>query len=189
MKRFVLIVVLVFSCVLAFAAVGNAANIGLKGIGGRVGLVMPEGGADNTLGFGVVADLGTVTSQLRLEGFADYWGDSWGIAPYECSWSTVTIGGTVKYDFPIEAAITPFVGGGAGFAISRSECDTPVITGLYGTTAGGGSVSSSDTDISFHLVGGIDMPVGTNMKFTAQAKYVMDVGDVLWLTVALLFQL
>ena len=187
MKKVVLITVLVFSCVLAFAAVGNAADIGLKGLGGRVGLVMPEGGADNTIGFGVVADLGTVTPQLRLEGFADYWGDSFGAAPFECSWSTITIGGTVKYDFPIEASITPFVGGGAGFSISSSECDSPEISGFGITT--GGSVSSSDTDISFHLVGGIDMPVGTNMKFTAQAKYVMDVGDVLWLTGALLFQI
>ena len=118
MKRVMLIAVLAFSCILAVAAVGNAADIGLKGIGGKIGLVMPEGGADNTLGLGVVADLGTIVPQLRLEGFADYWGDSWGTAPYECSWSTITIGGTAKYDFPIEAAFTPFVGGGAGLAVS-----------------------------------------------------------------------
>ena len=85
MKKVTLIAALVFSCVLASAAVGNAASIGLRGIGGQIGLAMPDYGGDNTLGFGVVADLGTIMPQLRLEGFADYWGDSWGTAPYEWS--------------------------------------------------------------------------------------------------------
>ena len=85
MKRAMLIVSLAFSCMLVFATIGSAANIGLMGIGGQVGLVMPDYGGDNTIGFGVIADLGTIIPVLRLEGSADYWGDSWGVEPYEWS--------------------------------------------------------------------------------------------------------
>jgi len=186
MKRIALVLSLALLSVLTLATVSTA-ELGLKGIGGKVGLVMPEGEADNTFGLGVVADLGTITSQLRAEASADYWGDSWGIEPYEYSWSAITIGATVKYDFPLGGNITPFAGGGLGFTISRSKWDSPVIS-AYGLSTGG-STSSSDSDIGFHFLGGIDMPIGSNMKFTAEAKYAMDGADVLWLTGAILVAL
>ncbi len=185
MKRVMLVVSLAFSCILVFACVGNAADIGLKGIGGQIGLVMPDYGGDNTIGFGVVADLGTITPALRLEGSADYWSNSWGVEPFKGSWSAITVGGIVKYDFPIGKSFTPFAGGGAGLTISRSEFDAPTIFGV----SIGGSVSTSNTDIGLIFVGGADMPIGENMKFTAQAKYNTGGADALWLTGAIIFML
>lgn len=185
MKRAMLVVSLAFLCILVFAGVGNATDISLKGIGGQVGLVMPDNVGDNTIGFGVVADLGTITPALRLEGSADYWGNSWGVEPFKGSWTAISVGGTVKYDFPIFGSFTPFAGGGAGFTISKWDAPT---MGIFGVTVGE-SMSISDTDIGLHFVGGADMPIGENMKFTAQAKYAMGGADAFWLTGAIIFML
>ena len=48
MKRALLVISIVFSCMIVFAGVSNAADIGFNGIGGKIGLVMPDGPADNT---------------------------------------------------------------------------------------------------------------------------------------------
>lgn len=185
MKK-LLAISLIFMCVIVVSA-ADAADIGLKGIGGLVGFVMPDYEGNNTLGFGVVADLGTIMPQLRLEGSADYWGNSWDLPGVEWSWSTITIGGTAKYDFPMGESFTPFVGGGLGFAISSWETNYTGET--WGWTGTPGNFSDSDTDLGIHVVGGIDMPVGSNMKFTAQAKYAMGGADALWLSGAILVQL
>ena len=49
------------------------ANIGFKGIGGKVGLVMPEDPIESTFGLGVVANLGTITPDIHLDAFIDFW--------------------------------------------------------------------------------------------------------------------
>ena len=51
------------------------------------------------------------------------------------------------------------------------------------------SASVSDTDIAIILVGGVDTPIGENMKFTAQAKYNTGGADAFWLTGAIIFML
>ena len=121
MKTIVLVISLALSCILTLVTAGGATGIGLIGIGGKVALVIPEGEADNTFGLGAVADLGDIVPQLNLEASADYWGDSWEIPGYEFSWSVITIGGTVKYHFPMGEAFSPFAGGGLGLAIGRAK--------------------------------------------------------------------
>ena len=188
MGKTALSVILALLFTLSFVAADSRAEIGLKGIGGEIAIVLPEGDADTTLGLGVVADLGTIIPQLRLEGTAEYWGDSWEAPGYEWSWMTVTIGGTAKYDFPINSSITPFAGGGLGLAISRWSSDWKG-TSIWMEQTPGFNTSDTDTDIAFHAVGGVDMPIGANMKFTAQLKYVIDGSDAIWLTGAILVKL
>ncbi len=190
MKKIVLIVSIALSCILTFAAGDSVAQIGLRGIGGKVALVMPENEADTTFGLGVVADLGDIMPQLNLEAGADYWGDSWEIFGLETSWSTITIGGTAKYHFPMDSNISPFAGGGVALSISRWKSEWKGATPYYGYGYGAGeSMSDSDMDIGFHAVLGADMPIGSNMKFTAEAKYAIDGCNALWLSGAILVQL
>jgi len=179
---------LMISCVLIFAAAGSAMDLGLRGIGGEVGFVMPDYAGDNTFGLGVIADLGTILPVLRLEAFANYWGKSWDAGFYEWGWSVITVGGTAKYDFPIGKNFIPFVGGGAGLAFARWNSDWKSGTETWWGTAG---VDNSDTDIdlAIHGVGGVDIPIGTNMKIIVQAKYDISGTDALWLTGGLMVQL
>ncbi|MBD3183274.1 outer membrane beta-barrel protein [Candidatus Poribacteria bacterium] len=188
MKKLTLSILLVSSFMLFFV-LNTPAEIALKGIGGQLGIVLPDGEADTTLGLGVVGDLGTITPQVRLEGTVDYWGDSWEVPGYEWSWMTIIIGGTAKYDFTTGGSFTPFAGGGLGLAISRwsSEWTAGIDESWWG--ASGVDTSDTDLDIAFHVCGGVDIPVGSNMKFTGQAKYVINGHDTIWLTGAILVQL
>lgn len=191
MKK-MLVVSLMISFILSFATVGSAMDIGFKGIGGKVGLVIPDYLGDNTFGLGVIAAMGTIIPELRAEASVDYWGKSWDAGYWEWGWSIITISGTAKYDFPIGKSFIPFVGGGLGLAINKWSSDWK---GGQETFFGVGyldsQIDTSDTDIDivFHGVGGIDIPVGTNMILTLEAKYSLGGTDALWLTGGLMIPL
>lgn len=187
MKK-MLIVSLMISFILSFATVGSAMDIGLRGIGGKVGLVIPDYAGDNTFGLGVIADMGTIIPELRAEASIDYWGKSWDVVYYEWSQSVITISGTAKYDFPLGKSFIPFVGGGLGLAINRWSSDWK---GQQQTLFGIGNIDVSDTniDIVFHVVGGVDIPVGKKMILTLEAKYGLGGTDALWLTGGLMIPL
>ena len=48
-------------------------DIDLKGVGARIGFIMPEDPIDETIGFGLNAHLGTLMPNLTLHGYLDYW--------------------------------------------------------------------------------------------------------------------
>lgn len=167
MKRIMLIIPIMLSCILLFATASSAMmDVGLMGIGGKIGLVLPgEDESDSVLGMGVVVNLGTILPILRAEASGEYWKNS----RDEVSLSYISIGGTLKYDFPFGRKFIPFIGGGAALAISRQK--------------------DTDMGIEFHAVGGVDIPLGTIMSFTAEAKYVTNDTDTVWLTGALMIHL
>lgn len=180
MKIAVLAAVVALLGLMIFAD-ASSAEIHFRGIGGKLALVLPEGEADNTFGLGAVADLGDIIDQLNLEASAEYWGDSSDVLGVEWSWSAITFGGTAKYHIPMNSGISPFAGGGVGLTISRVEFDAPMVAGV--------STSESDTDLSFHGVIGIDIPIAPSVKLTLEAKHVMNGINVTWLTGAVLFRL
>ncbi len=164
MKRFALVITFVFLCAMVFVSTSSAANIGFNGIGGKVGLVMPSGLAGNTIGFGVLVDLGTIIPNLELEGCADYWGDSYEVASfgtsYKSSFSVINVGPTAKYNFPV-GSFSAFAGGGVVLAISRWSNEWESV---YGVEPIGWDASVSDTNIDIPAVGGITMPIGSNFN-------------------------
>ena len=176
MKRDMLIIPIVLSFILLFATTSGAMmDVGLMGIGGKIGLVLPgEDESDSVLGMGVVANLGTILPILRAEASGEYWKSS----RDEVSLSNISIGATLKYDFPFGRNLIPFIGGGAALAISRQK----------GTDA---ETSDTDTgmDMEFYVVGGVDIPIATIMNFTAEAKYITDDTDTIWLTGAFVIHL
>ena len=98
-------------------------DIGLRGIGGELGLVIPEGDIDNTFGLGVVADLGTITREIHLDGSVDYWGKSYNETHWDFSFKQISVGGTAKYFAPVAMAFKPYGGAGLTLTYSKAESD------------------------------------------------------------------
>ena len=67
--------------------------------------------------------------------------------------------------------MSPFAGGGLGLVFSRSSVKWTTKS-VYVL----GNLDTSDThiDLGFHLVGGIDIPLGPGMKFVVEGKYAID---------------
>lgn len=152
MKRIFVVISIVLFYMILFTNFSNAANIGFNGIGGKVGLVMSDGFAHNNLGVGVLIDLGTIIPNLKLEGCADYWKDSWvdPLTTMEYSYSIINIGPTVKYHFPV-GNFKAFAGGG-------------VVLSMY---------DIEDTEIDIPIVFGITTPIGPSMDFIVEARYLL----------------
>jgi opacity protein-like surface antigen len=152
-----------------------ASDIGFYGFGARVGFVMPEDPIDNTFGLGIHADLGTITENLRLGAGVEYWGKSYEASAgvyhlTDWSWSVVTIGSTVKYMFPTQSSVNPYVGGEVGLAIGRWDWE-------YRGPSFHHKDSGSDTDIGFGALGGVEFPLSSSLKGIVEAKYHLDGVD------------
>lgn len=135
-----------------------AQGINLKGIGGRLSVVDPEG-TGGTIGFGGHLHLGEVIPFLVLYPSLEYWSKS--------SISSFTINGDVRYYFPTPGNIDFFAGG--GLAISFISIDL-------------GNRDENDTDIGLNLLGGADFPVSENLVATAKLKYLVSDRNVLKIT-------
>ena len=173
MKKYLLTIVAV---VMIFNFAYSQTDINLKAVGGKVGFVMPEDPIDNTLGFGVTADLGTIMPQIHLGGFFEFWSKSYdvnlGFGKQEWSWSEFILGGTARYFFPMEGELKPYAGAGLAFIIGRFSWD-------YSGPAYGGATDDSDSeiDIGVHISGGIEYILSDTMTGFAEAKYTIDGAD------------
>jgi len=183
MRKLALLSILPLVCLMLFPSMGSA--LGLEGIGGKVALIMPDGPADNNIGFGVIAELGTIVpqiNQLKLETSADYWGNSYDVTYYKWSWSSISLNGTAKYEIPIGGSITPFVGAGLSFVISRWKSEwkgDPITSDIWGAL--NTENSDSDFDIGSHICGGVNIPLGPGLKIIAEGRYAMGGTDTLQL--------
>lgn len=145
-------------------------NIGFNGIGAKIGYISPSDNIESTIGFGVVADLGTVSNNLHLRAGLDYWSKSYGSAlgGGSVSFSEMVLGAQVLYYFPAKnSSFMPYAGGGLDFTRGSAKVDL----GPYGSS------SSSDTKIGFDLVGGADYPLSPQMTGFAELKYHADGTD------------
>ncbi len=171
MKKLFLASFLLAFCLVMFPNISH--SIGFEGFGGKIGLVIPDGG-DNTVGFGAVGFLGPILpslTALKAETSLEYWGNSSDFLGGSTSLSVVSANGTAKYYFT-SSGISPFAGGGIGLVFSRASIEyKEAILGMNG-------YSDTETDIDLNLVGGVDIPVGIGMKFVAEAK--LAIGDADW---------
>ncbi len=161
-KLFILIAILSLTSLVS-------AQVGLNGVGIRLGYVDPED-MEGTLGVGTHMDLGTLMPNLGLFAYLDYWGKSEEGYGFESSLSVIDIAAIVKYQFST-ADIKPYVGGGLGLNIATAEVEVE----------GWGSNSESETDISIHLLGGVAKKFSPEIDGFAEIKYSMSDGD--WLTI------
>ena len=158
------------------------------GVGGRLGFVMPEGDIDNTLGFGLNADLGTLMPELTLNAYLDFWTKGYDVgAYYEWSWTSIGIAAIVKYQFAMEGNMKPYAGGGLGFNISTwsSDYSGPTYPGWTGDL----DTSDSEFDVALHFLGGASMPLSPNLDGFAELRYTIDGADYFGIYVGVSYKL
>ncbi len=143
-------------------------DIGLKGVGGQLGFIMPEDPIDNTIGFGGHAYLGTIIPNLDLYVYADYWGKKYAEASdWEAKFSVFGIAGVVKYRFNVSGDIKPYAGGGLALNIGSASAEYTGPYKQYYTT----DTSSSDTELGLYLVGGAAKTFSPTLDGFAEIRY------------------
>jgi hypothetical protein len=140
-------------------ATANAGELGFHGIGGRAGLVSPDG-FDMTFGLGGHADLGPIIPMLHLYPCVEFWSSD--------NFTEFSLNADVRYYFPMTGvSFSPYVGG--GLCIIYWTWDYHM--------QGFGDLSANDTEFGFEFLGGLDFPVAFGTVFV-EAKYKMDGADV-----------
>ncbi len=128
-------------------------GLGFKGIGGRIGMVDPEGGS-STLDLGFHVDFGEIAQNIHVSPIAEYW--SVGVSGFDIS--DFSLGADVMFDFPLQdSRITPYAGGGVG--MHWLSADLP---------SGG---SNSDTKLGLNLQGGVRTDAMPNLALFGELRY------------------
>ncbi len=180
---------LALSLLLVGVSMGQA-NLGFNGVGARVGFVMPEDPIDNTIGFGLHADLGTIMPNLGLFGAVDYWGKTYEESGFgttiKTTFSVISVSAIAKYMFEMDGSFTPYAGGGLGLEIGRASFE---YDGPQNEFFNIEDDSDTSTDIGIHLVGGASMPLSPTLTGIAEAKYTLGDLDYLSLMVGVTYAL
>jgi opacity protein-like surface antigen len=167
--------VLILLLALSVVSIAHSdSDFGVKGLGARFGLIMPEDPYHDGVGFGLHADLGRVTTDISMSAFIDYWSKSFDEdikedVPGTWEYSSLGMGADFKYIFPLDARTRPYVGEGLGLVFSKTKKKAERETDHLANSSG------SDTDIEFHMLGGIEHRFGPSLKGIAEFKY--NVGE------------
>jgi hypothetical protein len=186
MKRIAFSVLTVLMVLSAVPAAHAEADLGFKGVGGKLNIVFPDAeGIDNAIGFGVLGDFGTIIPELSLQGTIDFWSKSEG----DVSFRDIAIGARTTYTFPLDnPSIKPYAAGGLAIHMLKVEVDVPSYS-FGGIFYGGGSVEDTDTKIGLDLAGGSLFSVGENVDILGEAmirivsdvtQFVISGGVVYW---------
>jgi len=133
--------------VLAPALARSAESFTLTGVGGRLGMVDPEGG-DSTLGVGFHVEFAKPGSRWHISPEILYWKDD----PLR----DVNVNLNVYYHFLPPGRITPYLGAGGGLHFYDLD-----VEGVDG-----------ETDPGLNLLGGFRFPLSNNAHLFAEARYV-----------------
>jgi len=168
--------VLAAICMLSAQNARAQSDIGFKRLGVSAGLVNVED-VDATVGFGVFADLGTMSPTLRLEPYLDYWSKSEDVTGGgEASVRDVVLGARGRYMFETTSNVHPFAGAGLGLHFVRAEVDIPE-QNFGGFIIPAQHVEDSSTKLGLDVGGGIETPLNATTDFIAQGWYTF-VSDV-----------
>ena len=174
MKRISAVLALVAICTLQAASASAQANLALRGIGLKAGVVNPED-VDATLGLGLIFDLGTIHPQWALESYAGWWKQSEEAYGMEAGVSDYSFGGKVKYLFETnKPSIQPYAGAGLGLHIYDMHAETPPV--YFGGTLIYPGTSFDDTDLEL----GLDLGGGLRIDQGGQFAFMADT----WLTIS-----
>ncbi|MDZ7372373.1 MAG: porin family protein [candidate division KSB1 bacterium] len=167
--------------------VGGAAQaqLGLMGIGGKIGLVSAEEDIGSTLGLGVQAKLGKVAGLIGLDAFVDFWTKNYDAGfGTDASFREIAIGAVGKYYIPFQGSpVKPYAGAGLALNIGRAKVEWSI------PYFGSGSESKTETDIGLHLVAGAEMGLSPSLTGFAEAKYAIDGADYFALMAGVIFNL
>jgi hypothetical protein len=171
MKRISALLAAAAICTLSVADASAQANLALRGIGLKAGVVNPEE-VDATLGLGLIFDLGTVHPQWALESYAGWWSYSEEAYGVEAGVSDYSFGGTVKYLFETSnPTIQPFVGGGLGLHVYDMHAETPPVYFGGVLVYPGTSYDDTDVELGLDLGGGLRIDRGNQFAFMTDAWF------------------
>jgi len=172
LKRIVVVIVTVGLGVIFTGAALAQTQISLNGAGIKLGFVDPEvSGA--VIGFGALADLGTLTPDIMLEANLDYWSKSFGSSSansVKFSFSDLIVGGTAKYLFKnANPKLLPFASGGLAFHFFKTalESSSPLLD----------DGSNTELKIGIHVGGGLFYNLSPQLDLLADTRYTI-VADV-----------
>ena len=140
----------------SFAA--GTTDIGLKGIGARLGYVDLEDW-DGTFNFGAVANLGTFTKYLAWDASFEYWTSSESAYGFDVAISDLALRSGVLYEF-IHDSFRPHAGGGLGLHMVSAEVAT-----IYG------KASEDDSKFGIYLQGGVETDLSARWKGAADIRF------------------
>lgn len=171
MKRVSAALVAVAFCTLIAANASAQANLSLRGIGLKVGVVNPED-LDAALGLGLVLDLGTIHPNIAFESYAGYWSQTEDFYGAEYGVRDFSIGAKGKYMFKTSnPTVQPYAGAGLGLHILNAHADTDAVyfggTLLYPAS----SVSDTETKIGLDLGGGLRIDRGSQFSFFGEGWF------------------
>jgi opacity protein-like surface antigen len=161
-KKPVVLIAVVSICVLGSQNAWSQANLGLRSVGVQVGMVSPEN-SDATIGFGGLADLGTLAPNLRITSHLDFWSKSQD-SPLGGSASVgdVTLSARGEYQFPVtNTRLQPFAGAGLAMHFLHAKVEVPGFL----------TAEDSSTKLGLDLGGGLAMPVSPRTEFRSEVWY------------------
>jgi len=168
---------LVALCATVFVTGAHAAaDVGIKGIGARIGWVSAED-VDATFQLGTFVNLGTVADNMALTANLDFWrtteenpfGD-------DVSFRDIALSGRANYMFPVEnPKFSPFVGGGVSLHFLTVNVPAIYLGSVQVTTG------LDDTEIrpGLDLGGGFGYQIAEQMDLVtdAWASFVSDANQ------------
>jgi hypothetical protein len=167
MQRKVILLTLAACALFSQTAIAQT-NLGLKGIGGAVGVVSPED-MDATFGLGLMLDHGTIVPHLALESRLDWWSKSQDAFGSEVTARDIAVGARCKYLFDLKTpTIKPFVGSGLGLHFLHAEVNVTPPPGFPGQPM---TVEDSSTKLGLDLGGGMMAAVNPRTALLAELWY------------------
>ena len=151
------------SCSVASQNAMAGTNLGLRSIGADVGFVDPEN-VDGTVGFGVFANLGNLSRDIRLAPHLGYWSKSESFGGAETSVHDISLGTRGQYMFHVSSPkFQPYAGAGLGLHFLSAKVSVPGFMDAkdsstkLGLDMGGGFITplSPKTDLSVDLWYGV----------------------------------
>jgi opacity protein-like surface antigen len=153
-------------CAFAVQDATAESNMGLKALGGNVGLVSPED-IDETVGFGIFADWGNLSPSWQLGSNLDVWSKSEDLGfGGDVSIRDISFSTRAKYLFAVSSPkFQPFVGGGLGLHFLRAEVE------FSDPFFGDESYSDTQTELGLDLGGGFRTPLGASSELAGDLWY------------------
>lgn len=171
MRKPVFVLLCLVPCILGFTSANAQADLGLKAVGGELGLVGPDN-TDIAFGFGLFADLGTFHPNVGWEAVVDYWQvteSAFGLA--ETSFRDIAFRTRAKYLFhTANPKLTPYLGAGLGIHMLRMKATIPE-QNFGGIIIPGMEVSDTETRLGLDLGGGLTTSVSPRVDFSGEFWY------------------
>ena len=170
-KRILIGMVLVF-CIGASQNAWAKTDLGWRSIGGDVGFVDPDN-VDGTVGFGVFANLGNLSPDVRLQPHVSYWSKSQsdGFGD-KATIGDIAFSARALYMFHgTSAKFHPYAGGGLGLHMVHAKVETAAQDLGGGVIIPAMEASDSQTKLGLDMVGGFTTPLSQKTDFCFDLGY------------------